>query len=771
MKKYFTLLLTMFIFINLWGSSFDQRNAIMEMEKNVPFIIRNLNINVPGSRNISQFSKEIVHDLVFLDRNDFSPEVLFSSSVGSVSITKLNWRYKGIPVEGRSTVIMEKEGSIFKVHNFISPFDINVNPTVDSLTAAKSVFSRKFNVGAGHSPDFISELMIVERAGGYRLAWKLRFRPESILDGRFFYVDAHNGESLGGGNFVMSLSENSAKVFRTNPVRDKEPITVELPWVADDADGKLTAALDDMDVRKIVAANCPDLGEKLDYYGQQYPICTPTQMANKYENGNFIYEDWHDGVNFKHDADDMYSEVSVYYHLTKVYKYILDLGISNFTHLGNHRANTQKKPIIGIANFQMPGSATSLAPMDNAFYSPHDPFFSEMFFGGFEYDGDIIAMGQGSKADFAYDGDVIYHEFGHAVVEGTAQLAFSSFPDKYGYSNESLALHEGVADTFSFMISGDPCLGEYVSEAFGPMYGMEKHGDFYCLRYADNENLVNESFIGESHHDGLPAVAAHWRMYKAAVENGYEMEDFARLLMKSLMAVPRSDLQFSGWGKILLSMTEESGMADMADIFEEILEEKGFFNEVRARDIKNRAQYFMSGGVASYQGMPSSSIKVEIDGSTMDVAPMYVQFYYDVPECIDTLTLTGTARTRDGRGNPPRYDILVRKEDPVTWTVNDIPFRVDYDNYIIGSDEWKIRNLEPGKRYYIHFINRGPEGLLFNLRTNEEWSSDDECVPFEEEEEISDHDEEETDEDVFSDDPVETEKEDSKSSGCSLLIF
>jgi hypothetical protein len=403
--------------------------------------------------------------------------------------------------------------------------------------------------------------------------------------------------------------------------------------------------------------------------------------------------------------------------------------------------------------------------MDNAFYSPHDPFFKDMFFKDFEFGGDMIVLGQGTRADFAYDGDVIYHEFGHAVVEGVAGLAYASFPDKYGYSNEALSLNEGMADTFSFIISGDPCLGEYVSEGFGAMYGMEKHGDFYCLRYADNDNLVNEDFYGESHHDGLPAVSAHWRMYKAAKEKGYTMEDFAKFFMKALMSITRSDLQFKGWAEVVLSTLEDSKMSEMYDTFEEILTEKNFFEEVRARDIKRPAQYLMSGGVSNYPGAPSSSLKVEIDGFEMDVAPMYIQLYYDVPECIDTLVITGTPTSQQGGSSNPRYNILARKGKPIIWTVDDWPFKVAYDTYLNVTNEWTLTDLVPGERYYIQFINRGPEGLLHNLRVTESWESENTCGAEETDTE------EESDEDT-SDDPInEIEEKDKKSSGCSLTVF
>ncbi len=51
-------------------------------------------------------------------------------------------------------------------------------------------------------PDFHSDLVILKRFGKYRLARKIRFRPRSLIDGRYYYVDAHSGMRLGGGTFV-----------------------------------------------------------------------------------------------------------------------------------------------------------------------------------------------------------------------------------------------------------------------------------------------------------------------------------------------------------------------------------------------------------------------------------------------------------------------------------------------------------------------------------------------------------------------------------------
>ena len=391
---------------------------------------------------------------------------------------------------------------------------------------------------------------------------------------------------------------------------------------------------------KLFAANCPVLGDTIEYGGQQLDICTAKQLADKTVNGNFIYEDWTKGVDFQKDVEDVYSEVAMYHHMSRIYSKLMSIGLDGFTNIGVHKKNN---PIIGIANFQMPTQSGTLSSMDNAFYSPHDPYFAKMFFSEFDFEGDMLVLGQGSKADFAYDGDVIYHEFGHATVEGTAQLAFESSPDKYGYSNETIGLDEGMADTFSFLIAGDSCLGEYVSEAYGESYGYTKTGGYYCLRNAENDNIVNENFTGESHHDGLPAVSAHWQMYQEVLNIGKTADDFLAYYISALLSVPMSDLKYKKWGEILIETVEDSNFAELKDKFQKILDDKGFFNEIRARNIENKAQYLFSGGAAPYPGYPSETIKVEIKEMEMEmeVAPMYVQLYYDVPDCIDTITISG----------------------------------------------------------------------------------------------------------------------------------
>jgi len=764
--KSFVLTVFLVVFVSALSAESFEKEKIFKLNKPVPAL-----------QDMSEF---IAHDLpgmIALDSSRMNGHILKSFAAGDIKIHRIEWKYKGIPVIGKYSVIKEKNGVIYKVINTVSDIKIDTVPKFTALAVASKI-SNKF-LKRLDNPVFASTLVILYSGDRYRLAYRIRFKPASLADGNFYYIDAHTGSYLGGGNFVLNESSNTAKVFETNPVRNPEPVEVELPWIGDDAAGKLSSAVDETGGRKVVSTNCPDMGETTDYYGQAIPICTPTQLANKDENGSFVYEDWTKGVDFSKDFSDVYAEVSAYYHMSKIYSYILGLGIEEFQYLDSHVSGVKNSPMIAITNFQMAASSQSgtikLAAYDNAGYSPYDPAFSDLFFKNFEHKGDTILIGQGSRADYAYDGDVIYHEFGHGIVESTAKLSAYAEMDKYGYSNESLGLNEGIADTFSFLISGDSCLGEYVAGAFGAQYGMEKSGDFYCLRLADNGNLVNEDFNGESHNDGLPAVSAHWAMYQKTLEKGHTKDEFVKYFMNSLLSVVSSSANFQDWANVLIDTVDETPLASLKNDFQAILEERGFFNEIRARNITHKAEYIMSGGISQYQGMPADTIKVEIEGSQMEVGPMYIQLYYDVPECIDTITITGMAT--DGQSmsgsTVPRFGLLARKDKPVIWTVDDVPFKVDYDSYIMGTDSWTVKNLVPGSRYYFQFTNTGPAGMLYDPQFTASWTSSKDCAA-----EVADSDSETTDDladiDEVSDEANDEEQintEKNKDSGCALIVI
>ena len=736
-------------------------------------------------KSMPAFVEHKLPALISLKSPLFKGSIQNSNTISGTSIHRVSWSYNGIPVEGRFTVIKEKEGKILDIVNGMNDFSLSTKPALTAEKAALALAERIYG-GSIKNPDFISKLVIIEDAGNYKLAYRVRFRPSSPVDGRFFYVDANSGRVLRTGNLIK-YAANTAKVYDENPVSTPDPIEVELLWVGDDAEGKLSAAADEKGLRKVISANCPDEGETFDYYGYRVPRCTIKQLANKEENESFIYEDWDKGLSYKFDVEDIYPEIALYYHITKIYNYLAGLGLDEYTELPNHKG---ENPIMGIANFQMmaySGRNITLQPMDNAFFSKYDPYFADMFYGDFEYNkSDALVFGQGTNADFSYDGDVVYHEFGHGVVDGIAQFAYEGWPDKYGFSNEIMGMNEGMADVFSFIITEDPCLAEYVAKGVGQMGGAVNLDGTLCLRTTTNTKLVNEDFNGESHNDGLPLVGAHWEIYEKMLEKGFTKDDFARIFLTALLSVPHNKIGYKEWGKLMVKATEECVAAGLKNDVEQILTDRNYFEEVRARNVMNKTDYFYMGGVGDGRYTASTNtVEIEEDGVTTELSPMYVQLYFDVPECIDTLTITGIPYGESGdQRYVPELTAFVREGQPVLWNVNDYPVTVKYDKVVESEDSgtWIFTDLKPGQRYYISFVNKGPAGLLYNPKAKTSWKSETECGAETDPEEESDSEETETDadgeisendgeisdDDMYGDDETPKKK---KSSGCSMILF
>ena len=766
MRKLFILTAILFAFTALFGGK--PEFEIIRLEKPL------------SAANIQNFVAKKLPAAISLKSPLLKGTIQNSNTISGVSIHRVSWVYNGIPVVGKFTVIKEKDGKIFNIINGLHDFSLDTKPVLSPEQAALTLKGKHFGDPA-IKPDFAAKLVILEDSGDYRLAYRIRFRPMSPVDGRFFFVDAKNGRLLRTGNLVK-FATNKAKVFEMNPVSTPDPVEVDLLWVGDDAEGKLSAAADEKGLRKIVAANCPDLGEMFEYdtgyQKYEFPVCTIKQLANKDENGSFIYEDWDKGLKYKFDTEDIYPEIALYYHMTKIYDYLAGLGLKEYTELPNHEGT---KPIVGIANFQMMGyysgyNTSDLKPMDNAFFSKYDPSFAEMFYGDFEYnDCDALVFGQGTNADFAYDGDVIYHEFGHGVVDGIANFAYEGWADEYGFTNEIMGMNEGMADVFSFIITEDPCLAEYVAKGTGQMAGAVELDGKLCLRTTTNPNRVNEDFTGESHNDGLPLVGAHWEIYQKMIENGFTKDDFAKIFLTALMSVPHSEIGYKEWGELMLDAAESSPAAALKEDFRQILTDRGYFNEIRARDITGKSDLFTVGGVGDgYYSVSTATVLINYDADYLEVSPMYVQFYYDVPECIDTLKVSASLYSDTGNQRfAPEFMVFVREGKPVEWSHKSEPSSVKYDKVVesYDGDSWTFSNLKPGERYYFHFINTGSSGYVYNMKAKGSWASEEKCESSEnpDEENISDNDEENvSDDDMMNDDE---NKKENKNSGCSMTLL
>ncbi len=100
------------------------------------------------------------------------------------------------------------------------------------------------------------------------------------------------------------------------------------------------------------------------------------------------------------------------------------------------------------------------------------------------WDGYGMHFGAGGN-DFGQHADVIYHEYGHGIVDF-----------QYRPRRPSGAMHEGFADFYAATITDDSRIGEGVMS----------------FRDLDNDMRSPENLSGESHHDGMIIGGALWHM-------------------------------------------------------------------------------------------------------------------------------------------------------------------------------------------------------------------------------------------------------------------
>ena len=238
----------------------------------------------------------------------------------------------------------------------------------------------------------------------------------------------------------------------------------------------------------------------------------------------------------------------------------------------------EESPIIDvIANYvEVPGRA-----FENAFYSPSTCRLGRQCAS--------LAFGQGAR-DFGYDGDVVYHEFGHAITDVTADFAPFDL-DLQGVLYDAGSLNEGTADYFSATLTGDPNMADYFVGA-GPGAGEGS------LRNLDNDLVCGADLVGEVHADGRIWAGTLWEIRTAI---GAIKAD--ALVFATLVELP-SDATLAVAGTALIDTAEVLDTLDNDDreAVERIANARGLIDCSRVIEIESGRQYRGFSGVAFATG-------------------------------------------------------------------------------------------------------------------------------------------------------------------------
>ncbi len=323
------------------------------------------------------------------------PQALQKTADGR-TIYRFEQRHAGVPVLGRGASVVAGSRT-FGAVNLVTSFP---QDTSASLTSAQAA-----NVAGGDFRAQDARLLWLPTGSTARLVWALyRGNVATLPYAPVVLVDARTGKIAMQWNAVVF--DREATVHQQNPVTTPQTETVTLTDLPQGAT-TLTGP-------RISVQNCID---KHTLTGGQFSFhaCETEQLAVADAQGDFPYT--YVGDTF---PEDEYAEVSMFYHLTVVYDFFEKLGMPPL----------EAQPLPAIVNLRMPAGynqgnyskmkdpTLDLEPYNNAFFTPENPFGS-----GFGPQGPGVWFGQGTFADFSYDGDVVYHEFGHAMADRTIKIS------------------------------------------------------------------------------------------------------------------------------------------------------------------------------------------------------------------------------------------------------------------------------------------------------------------------------------------------------------
>ncbi len=517
--------------------------------------------------------------------------------------------------------------------------DLDPVPSLAPEAAVSSARRVAAYFGTGEAwPPRVEQVAWLDASDRPHLAWAVDVASAAPFRQWRVLVDAHSGEVLNTRPMSFDAQGN---VFPSNPA-ESTLTEVTLPGLTSDTE---------LSGEYSYVVSCDD------FDGQTCHAKSSHAVPDA--NGDYLFES--DPTSF----DDPLAEVQMYYHLDLVSDWFAsEVG---FAH---------PQPMQGIVNF----------PMLNAFFGDADG----------DGRGDV-AFGQGGSIDFAYDADVIYHEYTHSVIGSVTSLGFFG-ADSYGVTYAPIALNEGSADLFSLILTGDPQLGSYAGSGFGSS----------AIRDLEADRSCPEDLYGESHKDGEIWGSLGWNIIEAI---GPDVS--MQLFYGTVIGWTDANLKYSGAGESLLEtagdLRDAGGMTTAEyDAVVAAVDASGMVGCVRVIPLDDGqkptlfTQYI---GVADLIGH----------------IPLTAQFSLEVPEGATSLQF----KVRDWN---TVYDmgwtVYVRRGENVHYDVAaaagfEIPQIADYDFAVDGDGKGTIalpdpdsgRELVPGETYYFSLAARNLGGI------------------------------------------------------------
>ena len=543
-------------------------------------------------------------------------------------------------------------------------------------------------------------------AASPRLAWKIELPLDtSLMQAPVLIADAHSGALLSESDRIRRAappSEPRARVFEIDPLVTPDKVEVTLDALAPGA-----TALED---ESFSVYNCVDRQECVEFHAEgvdmvgDYHFCSFEQLATPDANGDFLHiEPPSDHGEWK----DAFAEVSAYHYVRHALDEIRGrLGMPDLLEEIEFSivVNTPGMILGGAAPAEcvkddsgdlVVPEGEAFTPLENAAYGslhqiPGMPA---------PLDRPALLFGQGGEIDYAYGGDIAYHEFGHAVFDafGGRGLGIKHIPDPLGIDPSPGALDEGFADYIAFMLSGEPVLGRYVSGGDGMRSGL-------------NDRRCPDDSTGEEHYDGEPWMGALWGIREALAEPDRQQLDAA--VLRTMMGF-QDELGYQATAELLLTEIEIALGEDAKALASDELDRRGLLANCddRVRELGPNEEHDMLWAQAT--------------------GPTALQFRIEVDEKTDRLELAAMAQ-QNGPSEPSARVHVGGGDAPIVWDWND-PEMGDHGPPSDADDRAKMEfspvegapqvfsasavvegTFEPGI-YHLQIENRGADVIFMAL--------------------------------------------------------
>ncbi|MFO0662015.1 MAG: M36 family metallopeptidase [Polyangiaceae bacterium] len=293
----------------------------------------------------------------------------------------------------------------------------------------------------------------------------------------------------------------------------------------------------------------------------------------------------------------------------------------------------------------------------------------------FGINGGAMFFGQGPNRDYSYDGDVVYHEFTHAVVNATLQLVGSPHRDDLGVSHSPGGMNEGLADYFSSAIAGDPDVGEYASKDFAP--------NLSAIRSLSNPDKCPSEIGGEVHQDATLFSGGLWDLRKTLTPE--QQGDFDLAVFTAMNSSPTGDLGYEDFAELVVDAVKASPLgATVADALTAAFTARGVLPRCN-RVLESQLDTNLKGptdlqGIWFALGTSTTGLKAPVGFS-----PGIVQFHATLPEGATSLDVSmlkvnvgGGGGAFGGGGTPFTPKLIVR--------FGDEPIKFTYGPYTVSQD-------------------------------------------------------------------------------------